>query len=39
MTLLATSAADANGDGFGQLLAFADDEKLIGAFSSFGGLR
>jgi hypothetical protein len=33
MTLLATSAADANGDGFGQLLAFADDGKLIGAFS------
>ena len=33
MTLRATSAADANGDGFGQLLAFADDGKLIGAFS------
>jgi DNA-binding beta-propeller fold protein YncE len=33
MTLLVTSAAGANGAGFGTLLAFADDGKLIGAFS------
>jgi DNA-binding beta-propeller fold protein YncE len=32
MTLLVTSAA-ASGNGFGQLLAFADDGKLIGVFS------
>ena len=33
MSLLVTSAAGANGAGFGRLLAFADDGKLIGAFS------
>ena len=29
MTLLVTSAAGASGDGFGQLLAFADDGKPL----------
>jgi DNA-binding beta-propeller fold protein YncE len=34
MTLLVTSAAGANDAGFGKLLAFADDGKLIGVFSN-----
>jgi DNA-binding beta-propeller fold protein YncE len=34
MTLLVTSAAGANGAGYGKILAFADDGKPIGAFSS-----
>jgi hypothetical protein len=33
MTLLVTSASGNNGAGFGRLLAFADDGKLIGPFS------
>ncbi|SHG49527.1 hypothetical protein [Bradyrhizobium erythrophlei] len=32
MTLLVTSAAGANGAGFGKLLAFTDDGRLIGVF-------
>jgi outer membrane protein assembly factor BamB len=33
MVLLVTSAAGANGDGYGKLLAFNHDGKLLGAFS------
>ena len=32
MTLLVTSAAGANGAGYGKVLAFADDGKPIGVF-------
>jgi hypothetical protein len=32
MTLLVTSAAGANGAGFGKLLAFTDDGRLVGVF-------
>jgi hypothetical protein len=32
MTLLVTSAAGANGAGYGKILAFADDGKLMGVF-------
>jgi DNA-binding beta-propeller fold protein YncE len=32
MTLLVTSATGANGAGFGKLLAFADDGRLVGVF-------
>src|SRR5467141_4413869 len=32
MTLLVTSAAGANGAGYGKILAFADDGKPIGVF-------
>jgi DNA-binding beta-propeller fold protein YncE len=34
MTLLVTSAAGANGAGYGKILAFADDGKPIGVFGS-----
>jgi DNA-binding beta-propeller fold protein YncE len=34
MTLLVTSAAGANGAGYGKILAFADDGKLIDVFGS-----
>src|ERR1700726_663178 len=33
MPLLVTSAAGANGDGYGALLAFDEDGRLLGAFS------
>jgi hypothetical protein len=34
MTLLVTSAAGANGAGYGKIIAFADDGKPIGVFGS-----
>jgi hypothetical protein len=34
MTLLVTSAAGANGAGYGKILAFADDGKPIGVFGN-----
>jgi DNA-binding beta-propeller fold protein YncE len=36
MTLLVTSAAGANGAGYGKILAFADDGKPIGVFGNDG---